>query len=351
MPFGIGALLAGGGIISSLIGGKSAGNAAQTQANAANQASQLQLGEFQQILQQLQPYASRGADAISGLGGAIGIQPNGTLGNPYASLLGSSPDLAFNLGGPPVYGTPPTYTPLSYAFKPPTATDFQASPGYNYLLGQSSDAIQNSAAGKTGAISGNMLKALQGNATGLASQDWWNFYNSKSQEYGNAFNANANQNLLGYNSQLGNFNNAFNANNQTYNTQYGNDINLQNRIFNMLNSLSSQGQSAAAGQGAAGLTTAGNIGNNIVGAGNAGAAGIVGAGNAAIGGLNSIPNNLIGGNILSQLIGGGNQNQNSGNNPFGGNNFLNFLLGNNGNFLNPGTDQSLGGANLGEFQF
>lgn len=49
---------------------------------------------------------------------------------------------------------------------------FTASPGYQYNLNQQQGAIQNSAASKGGLVGGNTLMALQSNASGLANQDY-----------------------------------------------------------------------------------------------------------------------------------------------------------------------------------
>jgi hypothetical protein len=66
---------------------------------------------------------------------------------------------------------------------------------------------------------------------------------------------------------------------------YARNMGEKNQTYNFLSSVSGQGQSAAAGVGAAGINTANNIANNQMGVGNAQAAGIVGGSNALSNGL------------------------------------------------------------------
>jgi hypothetical protein len=116
-----------------------------------------------------------------------------------------------------------------------------ADPGYAFQLQQGTQALQNSAAAGSGALSGAALKDLLK-------------YN---QDYaGTAYN------------------DAFSR----YQTQQGN-------IFSRLSSLATLGQDAAAGVGAQGTQLAGNAGQAISNAGSAAGAGIVGAGNSLNQGL------------------------------------------------------------------
>lgn len=127
--------------------------------------------------------------------------------------------------------------------KPFTVEDFYnyADPGYAFQLQQGTQALQNSAAAGSGALSGAALKDLLK-------------YN---QDYaGTAYN------------------DAFNR----YQTQQGN-------IFSRLASILQLGQNAAAGVGSQGTNLAGNAGQAISNAGTAAGAGIVGAGNAVNSGL------------------------------------------------------------------
>lgn len=242
MPIGLigGAISAGGSLLGGLLGSNAATSAANIQAKAANAATALQGQEFQQTTGNLLPYLQTGTTANQvlasnyfGIGG-----PGGTF-NPNAPFL---QPISSNVGAPPS----PT--------DPSLQASFLASPGYQYNLAQSSDAIQNSAAGHTGAISGNMLTALQKNAAGLASNDWNSFYN----------------NLV-----------------NNYQQRYGDIQGNRNQIIQMLGALGGQGQNAAVQQGGFGQNAAAQIGGNLIGAGNAQAAGVVGSSNALSGAFNS----------------------------------------------------------------
>lgn len=109
-------------------------------------------------------------------------------------------------------------------------------PGYAFRLQQGQQALQNSAAAGSGALSGAALKDLLG-------------YNQEaaSTEYNNAFNR--------------------------YQTQQGN-------IFSRLFSIAGLGQNAAAGVGTTGAGLAGQAGQAITNAGTATGSGIVGGANA-----------------------------------------------------------------------
>lgn len=58
--------------------------------------------------------------------------------------------------------------------------NFLASPGYQYALDQSQQALERSAAARGGLFSGNTGAALQQNAIGLANQDYGNWWNQQS---------------------------------------------------------------------------------------------------------------------------------------------------------------------------
>lgn len=136
----------------------------------------------------------------------------------------------------------PQYGSLTDPF---TVEDFYnyADPGYAFQLQQGTQALQNSAAAGSGALSGAALKDL----------------------------LKFNQDYAG-----GAYNDAFNR----YQTQQGN-------IYSRLMGVSQLGQGAAAGVGTQGVALAGNAGQAISNAGAAYGAGIVGAGNSlAQGGTN-----------------------------------------------------------------
>lgn len=66
--------------------------------------------------------------------------------------------------------------------------DFQASPGYQFMLDQGLNAIQNSAAAGGSLESGRTLKALQGYGQNLANQEYNNWYGRRAGEFGSYAN-------------------------------------------------------------------------------------------------------------------------------------------------------------------
>lgn len=142
---------------------------------------------------------------------------------------------------------------------------FQESPAYQFNLQQGKQAIDKAAAARSGYYQPATLQDISRFSQGLASN-----------EFQNAFN--------------------------NYWTNQGNQ-------FNMLNTLSGQGQNAAAQTGAFGANAAGQIGQNMMGGANAQAAGLVGGANAITGGLSSVYNNYLMNQILSRnqgsMFGGG----------------------------------------------
>jgi hypothetical protein len=283
---GIGSIIGGGlGLIGSIFGGNSAKDAANINAKAAEQAAQLQAAEFQVTQQNLLPFLQEGVTSKNALDSLLGLNraPDGS----YLSG-GVIP------GGGPLLQNPQTSMGPAPNYNMPAFTSamYQQSPGYNATLQGGTQALQNAGATKTGALSGNVLKALQGYGTGLANADYQQGYQNYATNYGNQF-ANNNAN---YWSTLG-------------------QKNLTNQnAFNWLQTLMGSGQNAAANLGALGSQTAGNIGQALVGAGAARSAGVLGQSQALTGGLNSLatmfssPNTGGSGGIsalLSSIFGGG----------------------------------------------
>lgn len=145
MPWGA-AIAAGGAIIGGYMSSQGSQDAAQTQANAANQASQIQQQMYNQNVQRLSPWTTAGQQALGQLQGQMG-----ELTTPFS------------------------------------ATQYQQSPGYQWQLNQGLQAIQDSAAARGGVNSGNTMKALMGYGQGLANQDYQqalsNYTNWQSQVY------------------------------------------------------------------------------------------------------------------------------------------------------------------------
>lgn len=243
MPWGF-AALAAGSIGSAIIGSSASSSAAKTEATASNNASNVELGMFNQTQANEAPYMAAGGNALTSLLNGLGIGPNdgsGPAGNiPYGSLT-----------------------------KPFTLADYQTSPGYQFELQQGQDAVMNKASSMGGVNSGNTLKALTSYSEGVANQD--------------------------------------------YQQAYNNYVAQQAQRFSQLQNITGSGQNAAGNLGALGAQTGTNIGNNIVSAGNASAAGTVGSANAINSGINSVGQNYL----LSSVL-------NSGTPGSGNFNFLGF---------------------------
>lgn len=227
---GVGAAVAGtaGAAMSS----SASRSAASKQADAANYAADLQQQQWQQTQQNLQPYMDLGSSYINPLRDA--------LSNPA----------------------------LTQQFSAPTAADAQATPGYQFTLGQGLKATQNSAAARGLGTSGAALKGAATYATGLADSTYNDVYNRALQ---------------------------------TYNTNYNTASNNVNRLQSVVGS----GQNAAAGLGSLGAQTANSIGNTLTSAANASASGQIGSANALSNGLSSISNGAMTYGLLTNNAGGG----------------------------------------------
>lgn len=268
-------------------------DAAQTQAGAASQASQVQREMFDISNAQQQPYMQSGYAANDTLSRLLGLAPssgnsgtttgtsNGSgvnlnaagmpdwqqylLDNPDVAAdpyFSQNPELHYSRHGKgegrqlptiaasttgagggaidPATGYAADNTGLATGYLSQTFGPEQfaagVDPGYQWRLQQGAQGVQNTAAAGSGSLSGPALKALMEYNQGAASQ-----------EYGAAFDR--------------------------FQTQQGN-------IFQRLSSIAGLGQNAAAGVGNQAVATGSSIGANITGAGNAAAAGQVGAANA-----------------------------------------------------------------------
>ena len=142
-----------------------------------------------------------------------------------------------------------------------TAQDFlnNQDPAYGFDLSQGQQAIERSAAASGQLQSGGTLKSLTTYAQGQASNEYQNAYN-----------------------------------------RY---MNNQNTQFNRLASVAGLGQTANGQLNSAGTAMAGQVGENMMGAANAQAAGTVGVANALSGGVSGISNGLYQQQLLSKLGG------------------------------------------------
>lgn len=143
----------------------------------------------------------------------------------------------------------------------PTEAELEATPGYKFNLSQGLKSTQNSFAARGLGSSGAAEKGAAAYATGLADT--------------------------------------------TYQNQFANALNEYTTNLGRRQGLAQLGENAAAQTGAYGTTTAGNIGQTIVGAANASAAGQVGAANAISGGLSGIGNSATSLLYANRFLGAG----------------------------------------------
>ena len=202
MPWGIVAQAVGGlvGPIAGIFGANRQAQAAQSAANqisqAAGQAQDLATGIYGETKANLAPYISGGAGTIAALmqgliGPGGGYNPSAPLLAPVTQQIGAPPSLETLPGIPSQaqLGAPPSPATLGAPPGMPGAkAQFQQSPGYAWQLGQGIDAIQNSAQGQTGGLSGNTLKALTTYGQGLANQDYYNWLDNATSNYWNTLN-------------------------------------------------------------------------------------------------------------------------------------------------------------------
>lgn len=144
--------------------------------------------------------------------------------------------------------------------KPFSMQDFQASPAYQFNLEEGTKAINKASAARGKFYAPSTLQDISKYSQGLASNEFQNAYSN-------------------------------------YNTNLGN-------IWNRLSTLSGSGQNAAGNLGTNATQVAGQVGNNITGGANAQAAGQVGSANA----LNSGMGNAYNAYLMQQILG---QNQQS----------------------------------------
>jgi hypothetical protein len=124
-----------------------AGNAADAQAQAANNASQLQWQQFQQMQQNLQPYMQLGTNSIPGLQSQLG-----------------------KLGG------------MQFSFNP-TEQQLEQTPGYQFTLQQGLKGVDNAASAKGLNLSGAQMKGIGQYTTGLADQTYQQQYQNALQNF------------------------------------------------------------------------------------------------------------------------------------------------------------------------
>jgi hypothetical protein len=144
---GASALGATGQIATGLIGSNAAQSAAQAQLQAAQLATQTQLGIFNQTQANLAPYNTMGQSALSQLASLFGLGPGAS--GPNAATANAATSALTNY------------------------------PGYQFGLKQGLGALDASAASQGLLLSGSQLAAAQQYGQGYAMQNAWNPYVSQ----------------------------------------------------------------------------------------------------------------------------------------------------------------------------
>lgn len=267
------AAIVGGSLISglgsSIIGANAAGNAADAQATAAQNAQALeaknqqdaldfQKQQYQTSQQQQAPYLAAGGQGLNALQYGLGL---GGTANGSGVAQGS------------------LNTPYSGTFTAPTGLTEQNDPGYQARLQLGQDAIQKSAAARGSVLTGATGKALNNEAQDYASNEYSNVYNRALTDYTTKYNA--------------------------YNTDQTNQYNklaaLAGAGQQTATNLATQGQAAANNTANIDLTAGQQQGQQINNAGAATASGYVGAGNAWSSGLSQFGGTISNLGLLSGL--------------------------------------------------
>lgn len=212
---------------SAVVGAYSASEAADSQAQAAGDASaaqlqaqresnELQKEMYDQNRADMQPWREAGMGQLSQL--TAGLKPGGQFNRNFGMA------------------------------------DFQADPGYAFRQAEGQKAIDNSAASRGSALSGATLKALTRFGQDTASSEYQNSYNRWNNDVSNRFNRISG--VAGTGQQA---------------TQQ----------------IGAYGQSTAGNIAQGNMNTANNVASNTIQAGNARASGYVGMANALTGGVNN----------------------------------------------------------------
>lgn len=144
---GVATAIVGSAVITSYIGSQAAKGAAQTQADAANRATDAQTAMYNNQVANQKPYLDAGTKALGE------IQDNmATYNQPF------------------------------------TMSQFQADPGYQFTMNQGKQAIENSAAASGHMVSSQQLGNASTYAENMASNEFSNAYNRYNNNINNSYN-------------------------------------------------------------------------------------------------------------------------------------------------------------------
>ncbi len=254
--------VAGATVVGGLVAADASRSAANKQEDAAKAATAQQQQKLDQTRQDVAPWLQAGQGALSQLVAGTQRPSSGQLGGLLGSVYTGAGQSLGNVGGAPGLGGGGQGSLLQQDYVPFTQQQFQQDPGYQFQLQQGLNTLTNKAS-LGGGLNSNNLKGLIGFSQGLANQD--------------------------YQQALGNYIQQYSLGNQS-----------RQQNFNNLEVLSQGGLGAGLQQGQISANVGNQIGSNIIGAGNAQAAGQVGQTNAITGGLSNAYNSYLQNQYMNQ---------------------------------------------------
>jgi hypothetical protein len=307
----------------SLISGMFSQSAAGTQAGAAQSASLAQLGMQQNAINQVAPWRQAGANALNeysmlmGLPGVDTSQP--AFANPFGGSLGSgfygqqqaSYPSGPNTGPPPIQNNNNYYGGASGMGSGQANQIGPARPGVQGMAGGGGQIADPPQTGSKPISPGSTPSMASGGGAGPTQA---NVSPTRTQDPAQSINQWLTQ-LPGYQFQLQQGTQAvensaaargmqLSSNDMHAIDQFGQGLagTTFNQWLDRLNNLSTQGANAATGNATNIMQTSGMIGNNMIGAGNALAAGQVATGNALSSGFGDAANNYMWQNMMKNIF-------------------------------------------------
>lgn len=195
--------VAGATVVGGALSYAGANSAANAQERGARDATAETARQYDQTRTDLAPWRTAGGGAINTLARTFGLPTEGSPGQfDAASYLQNNPDVAADpwasqnalqhwqgwgqregRASPMVGATAPT------AGGSPDMSGFFQSPGYDFRRTEGMRGLERTAAARGGAFSGNALRALSEFNSGLASQEFGNWFNQLSGIAGTGQNA------------------------------------------------------------------------------------------------------------------------------------------------------------------
>ena len=298
----IGAGISGlGSIVGGTLQAGAAKNAAQTQADAANQANNTLMQIYNQNRADLAPYREAGVQAL----GQLQSLTNQPL--TYGAYTAPAPLQAGQ------YPVPAALQASQYAFTPPSGQQvLNDDPGYQFRVSEGLKALDRQGSAGGTLYSGGQLKGAQRFSQDLASQEYQNAYNRSLTQnqmgYERAYQQSQdelNRNQIGYGRAQTQNEAEYQRGLGEYQTNLSTLEGLRNLRYNELAGISGTGQTATTQTGQLGAATGANVANNITSAGAAQAAGQVGSANAIASGIQGVgtaANSYLNYQLLNNLL-------------------------------------------------